>query len=142
MSVGVSNSKTVLSAFNNHFIEFLEEIEGIFPENRSVYAGKMKVLGLKKVNPSIIIKNWKVYVADKYRDQLEHGDTDFIIEKDYSQECENLGGGMSGVILRNIENMRESVRQMGEENKKKSMKYMTNLIKLCDLYFATKGTSK
>ena len=138
MNAGVSNSKTILSAFNRHFIEFIEEIETIFPENRSIYAGKIAIIGFKKVNPSILIKNWKVFVADKYRDKVEQGDVEFIIEKDYSEECEQGGGRHSAVILRNIENMRDSVRQMGNENKQKSLKYMTNLIKLCDLYFQTK----
>lgn len=141
MNAGVSNSKTILSAFNRHFIEFIEEIETIFPENRSIYAGKIAIIGFKKVNPSILIKNWKVFVADKYRDKVESGDVEFIIEKDYSEECELGGGRHSGVILRNIENMRDSVRKMGSENKEKSLKYMINLIKLCDMYFESKNNS-
>ena len=39
-------------------------------------------------------------------------------------------------ILTAIESLREPIRNMGECNKKKSMKYVQNLSKLCILYYS------
>ena len=40
-----------------------------------------------------------------------------------------------GKILKTIDSFRDKIRNMGADNKKKSMKYIQNLTKLCNMYF-------
>ena len=130
---------TVLGAFNKHFLEFVDEIESLFPDNKGIRGGKMALLTVKKVNPRIILEGWKYYVVDKYKENIMSGDANLFIEKDYTQDLLSTNHPKMHVCLRHIDNIRDSVRNMGEENKKKSIKYMQNLTKLCDLYYSQKN---
>jgi len=130
---------TVLGAFNKHFLEFVDEIESLFPDNKGIRGGKMALLTVKKVNPRIILEGWKYYVVDKYKENIMSGDANLFIEKDYTEDLLSTNHPKMHVCLRHIDNIRDSVRNMGEENKKKSIKYMQNLTKLCDLYYSQKN---
>jgi len=130
---------TVLGAFNKHFLEFVDEIESLFPDNKGIRGGKMALLTVKKVNPRIILEGWKFYVVDKYKENIMSGDANLFIEKDYTEDLLSSNHPKMHVCLRHIDNIRDSVRNMGEENKKKSIKYMQNLTKLCDLYYSQKN---
>ena len=130
---------TVLGAFNKHFLEFVNEIESLFPDNKGIRGGKMALLTVKKVNPRIILEGWKFYVVDKYKENIMSGDANLFIEKDYTEDLLSSNHPKMHVCLRHIDNIRDSVRNMGEENKKKSIKYMQNLTKLCDLYYSQKN---
>jgi len=130
---------TVLGAFNKHFLEFVDEIESLFPDNKGIRGGKMALVTVKKVNPRIILEGWKYYVVDKYKENIMSGDANLFIEKDYTEDLLSTNHPKMHVCLRHIDNIRDSVRNMGEENKKKSIKYMQNLTKLCDLYYSQKN---
>ena len=130
---------TVLGAFNKHFIEFVDEIESLFPDNKGIRGGKMALLAVKKINPRIILEGWKYYVVDKYKENIMSGDANLFIEKDYTEDLLSTNHPKMHVCLRHIDNIRDSVRNMGEENKTKSIKYMQNLTKLCDLYYSQKN---
>ena len=130
---------TVLGAFNKHFIEFVDEIESLFPNNKGIRGGKMALLTVKKINPRIILEGWKYYVVDKYKENIMSGDANLFIEKDYTEDLLSTNHPKMHVCLRHIDNIRDSVRNMGEENKTKSIKYMQNLTKLCDLYYSQKN---
>ncbi len=48
------------------------------------------------------------------------------------------GSQNKGKLLKTIDSFRERVRNMGEENKNKSIKYVQNLTKLCSMYYQNK----
>ena len=129
------STPTILGAFNKHFIEFVNEIETLFPDNKGIRGGKVALLTVKKVNPRIIIQGWKSYVVDKYKDDIIGGNVDLFIEKDYTKDVMSSNHPKMHICLKHIDNIRESVRNMGDENKEKSIKYMQNLTKLCDMYY-------
>lgn len=123
---------SVLSAFNNHFIEFMEDIESIFPEDRDVRKAKTALEMMKKANPRMLIMIWKSNITSPYKTQIESGDIDFFISKDYSADFS--GTDSEKKILEAIEKFRSPIRLMSEDNKKKSMKYIQNLTKLSEMY--------
>jgi len=128
---------TILSAFNNHFIEFLEDVHKIFPNNKDIRSAKTALLLLKKTNPRAVIKLWKIHIVKPYEQQIENGDVDFFINKDYSSDVSNIDDINNVVNLNTlniIEHLREPVRNMGEENQKKAIKYMQNLTKISKMY--------
>jgi hypothetical protein len=123
---------SVLTAFNNHFEEFVDDILRIFPENMEIKKAKLTIEMLRKANPRSILLIWKDYIGNKYRDQIENSDIRFFIEKDYSNDV--LDVERNERVMEIIEKMRTPVREMGAENQKKAMKYIQNLTKLSDMY--------
>jgi selenocysteine-specific translation elongation factor len=127
----MSNSN-ILSAFNDHFVEFISDVQCVFPENADVLTAKNSLMMIRKANPKMIIKIWKTNIVDKYRNQIENGDISFFIEKDYSNDLSKAE--YSDKIMEGIDRLREPIKQMSEDNQQKTMKYIQNLTKLCILY--------
>jgi len=124
---------SILTAFNNHLIDFISDIITIFPEKKGLRVTKTAIETWRRLNPRSIIQTWKEGITDKYYKEIMSGNAEFFLNKDYVQDisgCEN-----SRVILSAIDKLREPLRDMGTENKKKAIKYVQNLTKLSILYF-------
>jgi hypothetical protein len=124
---------TILKTFNSHFVEFLGDIVSIFPDDKELMRSKNSLEGLVKINPKMVIKVWNNYIVSKYQQEIESGNIEFFINKNYNLDVKNAGN--SDTILSKIETLREPVKNMGVENQKKTMKYIQNLTKLTILYF-------
>ena len=46
---------SILSAFNNHLIEFIDDIITIFPENKNLKITRTALEAWKRINPKSII---------------------------------------------------------------------------------------
>lgn len=121
----------ILTAFNDHFLEFLNDVQSVFPEDADILTAKNALMAIKKANPKMIVKIWKAYIADKYRQQIQAGDIAFFVNKDYSSDVSGASG--SDKIMESIDRLREPVKNMGPDNQAKVMKYIQNLTKLSDL---------
>ena len=125
---------SVLSAFNTHFKEFMEDIMRIFPKDMTIKTAHNTVGLLIKANPRQAIITWNKFITLKYKDEISRSDFTFIIEKDYTDDIMQTQNTDKTYILDHIELIREKVREMDENNKAKSMKYIQNLCKLGELY--------
>jgi len=125
---------SVLKAFNRHLIEFVNEIKKVFPNDANMRTGSVFLEGLVKINPRSIIKGWNNCMNDLYKEQILKGNIDFFINKNYDQDVD--GSSDKTRVLTIIDSFRDKVRNMGEDNKQKSMKYIQNLTKLCNMYFS------
>ena len=123
---------SILSIFNNHLIEFVEDVESVFPEDIDIKTAKNALLAIKKTNPKLIPNIWYRNVAGPYRQQIERFDHDFFINKDYTSDCARHGHGQK--IMEAIDRLRAPVKNMNPENQEKTMKYVQNLSKLCYEY--------
>lgn len=121
----------ILTAFNDHFLEFLNDVQSVFPEDADILTAKNALLAIRKANPKMIVKIWKAFIADKYRDQINAGDIAFFIDKDYSSDVSISEN--SDKIMSSINRLREPIKNMSPENQAKSMKYIQNLTKLSEL---------
>ena len=121
--------------FNEHLIDFLNDVISIFPQNTDLQTGRTFIIGIKKVNPKSLIKIWKMSVNDIYLDKINEGNMDFVITKDYSQD---IPSQTPNNVLNIIEDIKVLLRETTEENKEKSLKYVQNLCKICKLYYDTK----
>ena len=123
---------SILKAFTNHLMEFITDIHRVFPNDSELRTSKIFLEGLVRINPKNVIVGWKECVNDVYEEQINKGDLNYFIEKDYNQD---LNGSLSkSKILTIIEGFRDKVKNMNDQNKKKSMKYVQNLVKLCNMY--------
>jgi hypothetical protein len=121
----------ILNAFNEHFLDFLNDVQSVFPDDPDILSAKNALTMIRKANPKMIVKIWKAFIADKYRAQIEAGDISFFLSKDYSSDVSNAQN--SDKIMESINRLREPIKNMGPENQAKVMKYIQNLTKLCDL---------
>ena len=126
---------SVLKAFNSHLIEFADDIIQLFPDDTNIKATKVFLSGLQKVNPKSIIVAWKDWIIAPYRPQIRKGDFEFFINKDYTNDVGQGSADNGSEVLKSIEVIRARIRTMNKDNQEKSMKYVQNLTKLCDMYF-------
>ena len=126
--------QTLQKAFNDHFAEFIQDIVNVFPDNIDVLTASKSMTMLRKANPRLIIGIWNEYVSSKYADEIERGEIEFFMEKDYGSDTTNMDN--SSQVVNAINRMREPVKLMAPDNQAKTMKYLQNLKKICDMYFA------
>lgn len=122
----------ILKAFNDHFMEFVDDVRQAFPDDADLATVQEALLSFRKANPRLILTVFKESVVGRYRDEVEKGDIEFFISKDYKSDVE--GSAKSSVILEKIDALREPIRLMPKEEQAKVIKYLQNLCKLCDLY--------
>lgn len=127
-----SNQGIILKTFNTQFEGFLNEMIEIFPNNVALLTTKNTLLTLKKFNPKLLISVWFRYIWTPYQSDILKGDINFFIEKDYSQDLQNMDE--SSKIMKEIDNFREPIREMDSENQQCCMKYIENLSKLSLAY--------
>ena len=125
-----ANKSIIIKGFNKHFEEFIQDVQSIFPEDDEVKTMKNLLFLFKKTNPRLILEYWNTYISVPYQEPIENGDISFFINKDYSADVT-----MTDSISSFIERLRGYVKNMTEENQKKSMKYIQNLCNLTKLYY-------
>ena len=126
---------SVLKAFNEHLVDFINDIISVYPNNRSLKVTKTALQTWKRINPKSIIEIWKTCITDKYKAQIEKGDYRFFLEKNYSEDisgCEN-----SSDILTSIEELRNPISEMSKVSQGKAIKYIQNLTKLSQIYYSS-----
>ena len=121
----------ILSAFNDHFTEFVDDIKRVFPDDVDIATAANALAKLRKANPKIIIMAFKQFVSSPYKKEIESGEIEFFINKDYTQD---IGGDSASLILSKIDLLRKPVSEMNDSEQKKVIKYLQNLTKLADLY--------
>ena len=121
----------ILTAFNDHFAEFLNDVQSVFPEDADILSAKNALMAIRKANPKMIVKIWRTFIAEKYRDMIAAGDIGFFLDKDYASDVATSQN--SDKIMESINRLREPIRNMGPDNQAKVMKYIQNLTKLSEL---------
>ena len=128
-----------LKAFNNHLKEFITDITTVLPKDSELRTTKFFLEGLIKIKPSQIIKAWKLYIIEPYKLQINKGDYNFFLNKDYTNDIDKAwDDGNSNDILTAISRIRIKLKNLDEIDKKKTIKYVQNLSKLCELYHKDK----
>jgi hypothetical protein len=118
----------LVTVFNDHFAEFVSDIQSIFPEDVDILTAKNALIAIRKANPKLIVKIWVKYVVMPYKAQIDSGDINFFISKDYSADL--VRNDNADKIMESINRLREPIKQMSADNQAKTMKYIQNLSKL------------
>ena len=125
----------ILSAFNDHFVEFISDIQTVFPDDHDILMAKNSLIAIRKANPKMIIKIWNGLIVGKYKKEIEAGDLTFFINNDYSQDLANSYN--SKQITDAVDRLRQPIKLMSDENKAKTIKYIQNLTKLATIFDAS-----
>jgi hypothetical protein len=124
------DSKKLQTIFNNHFEEFVTDVQKVFPDDVDLLTAKNSLLAIRKMNPRMIVQIWKKYINAHYKTEIEAGNLKFFLEKDYRTDIKDTGN--AEMIAKSIDRLRGPIREMSEENQKKAMQYIQNLTKLAD----------
>lgn len=124
----------LLVIFNDHFMEFVEDIIRVFPDDADLVTAKNSFVLIRRANPKMIVKIFQTYVVDKYQSKIDAGDISFFIEKDYAEDLEDSGN--SDKIIQAINRLRNPVKMMESDDQMKSLRYLQNLRKISALYHA------
>jgi hypothetical protein len=128
----MSNKTTILRTFNTHFVDFIDDIIKVIPENSDILAAKSFFEITKKANPTLIIKIWFSLIYSPYSTIIDSGDLEFFINKNYAEDLSTMQN--SKEILKAIDSLRDPIRNMSETNKTHCLKYIQNLCKLSAVY--------
>tara|TARA_Y100000389_G_scaffold205142_1_gene264012 strand:+ start:6089 stop:6478 length:390 start_codon:yes stop_codon:yes gene_type:complete len=128
------DKSSILKAFNEHFLEFVNDLQRVFPNNTNIMTGKNAIMSMRKINPRLVIVGFNDAVVKSYKKEIEEGDIEFFITKDYKQDLHNVES--SSEISSIIDTFRDPVKNMSNEEQEKVIKYMQNLLKLTKMYFA------
>lgn len=121
----------ILTAFNDHFLEFVNDVQAVFPEDADILSAKNSLITIRKANPKMIVKIWNTFIVGKYKAEIEAGDLDFFMSKDYSSDL--AVSQNPDKIVESINRLRDPIRNMGPDNQAKVLKYIQNLTKLAEL---------
>jgi len=127
-----------LTIFNDHFLELVDDIVRVFPDDVDLLAAKNGLIFFKKSNPKLLIRVFNKYVIGKYKEQIINGDIEFFLNKDYQSDLTR--SEFAEKIMSSIDRLRQPVRQMKKEDQQKVMQYIQNLQKLSEIYFSTNNT--
>lgn len=126
------SKSNILSAFNDQFTQFIEDVSVIFPEDPDVKFAKKSFTLMKSMNPRLIATSWQTYVYVNYKEQIDQGNFDFFVNKDYSDDLSTVGD--SKEIMEIINRLRKPISNLSDDDKKKTLKYLQNLSKLSNMY--------
>jgi len=118
----------LVTVFNDHFSEFVNDIQSVFPDDADILTAKNALLAIRKANPKLLVKIWIKYVYGPYKSEIDAGDINFFLTKDYSNDLSKNDN--ADKIMESIDRLRKPVKEMTTENQAKTMKYIQNLSKL------------
>lgn len=121
----------LVTVFNDHFAEFVNDVQSVFPDDADILTAKNGLLTIRKANPKLLVRIWLKYVYTPYKEQIEAGDINFFLSKDYSTDLARNDN--ADKIMESIDRLRKPVKEMSSENQAKTMKYIQNLSKLAVL---------
>jgi hypothetical protein len=126
---------TLLTAFNDHFMEFVNDIHEVFPDDVDILSAKNSFSMVRKMNPKLLIKSWDSLVVGKYQSAIEAGDLSFFMNKDYTRDLQDVPNNPNAErIVSAIDRLRTPIKSMSLDNQAKIIKYIQNLTKISNLY--------
>ena len=128
----VIDKRQIMKAFNDHFIEFFEDVERVFPENVDITAAKNAIITVRKLNPCLLICVFHDSVGRMYREQLDCGNLGFFVNKDYTVDLQNNSN--ADTLIHKINSLREPINNMSQSDQDNVIMYLNNLVKLCEMY--------
>ena len=127
---------SIVKNFNKLLIEFVDEIILLFPKDYALKTGRLALIGIKKANPSLLVRYWYDCIYIPYHDEIEKGNIDYFIEKDYAEDMKIFSD--PGYFMKAIDKFRQPIRDMDQENKNKALVYVQELCKMSFFYKQTK----
>ena len=123
---------TFCKLFNNHLIEFIEDLKNIVDNKEHLELIKKKIKKVIFIGSSKPIKLWYDNCKN-YDIEIENKNYNFFLRKCYKSDITD-----NDYLLKIFETYRDNFINESGNNKKKIMEYIYNLNKLCKMYYLSK----
>lgn len=130
----------VLSAFNNHLTELFEALIEMFPNDQTLKLANTGILTLRRANPKIVLPIWKTYILDKYEENIMLGNINYFLEKDWTKDFQEESSVK--LVLEKINVIKQTIKNLSDDDLQKTILYLQNLTKLCKLYYIGKANKQ
>ena len=127
------NKNQVVDTFNKHFIEFIIDIERVFPDDADIMSTRKTISKSLVLLPKVLIRMFNEHFVEFYGVQIDSGDLNFFIENDY-RKTHGYKETDEAWIIDKIDVLRGPVKNMCDDDKSKVVQYLKNLKKLSDMY--------
>jgi len=127
------NKSQVIDTFNKQFMEFIMDIERVFPNDTDITSTRKSISKSLMIMPKTLIRLFNDHFVSIYSNEIENGDLGFFIENDYRKK-HGYKENEDVWVLDKIDILRKPVQNMSPDEKLKVIQYMKNLKKLSDLY--------
>ena len=104
---------SVLKAFNNHLLEFIDDVIRIFPNNLDIKTGKTFIEGVKKVNPKKIITYWRDNILALYEKEILEEDITFF-KQEFDENTANKENEFNQALLEHFSDELEMKNTFGD----------------------------
>jgi hypothetical protein len=122
-----------MKAFNDHFIDFLEDMERVFPDNTDISSAKQAIITFRKMNPRLLIMVFHNSVGKLYREEIVTGNLHYFTKKDYTKDIKFTSN--ADILTQKINSLRGPVNSMSVPDQDKVINYLNNLVCLSDMYY-------
>ena len=137
MSKRANQKMLFMKAFGNHFLEWMDWVaDDLFPKDVDMEKARLALQQVKKFNPKGLITLWFKQIYSRYKKQIDDEDFSFFVVKDYSWDIEQGPAVNADKALKVIDRIRDQLKDLTEDQKKKQMRFVKNLSKLSLLYFS------
>ena len=130
---------SLIKIFNSQLLEFIKDVKRVLPDDLNIKTAVFYTENIIKVNPSLLVKSWYDLVILPYKEEIENGDFEFFLNKEYSKEIKvvnDFGVLNNDGLLKTIDTIKNRAKELSEDNKKKILKYTQNLTKISLMYKA------
>ena len=134
----MDRKKIIMKSCLDQIFQLFDDILLVIPNDSDILAAKVYVSGIKQANPKLILSSWYNTVTLKYKEQIDKGDFDFAINKDYNSDIKSHYDQNSNdfkYFEKMIEKVRDVVKNLDDDNRQKLIKYVQNISNLTLLYF-------
>ncbi len=131
----MANQSIILKTFNKQLTEFINDVSSIFPGEKDVIVLSTFMKTIMYGKPRAIIEVWYNYITLKYNKEIENGEIEYFLNKDYSEDLQSTQGSVE--TLDTIDKLRSTIKLAfnQNENREKTIKYIQNITKLSYLYY-------
>lgn len=135
MPPAVTTKQTLMRAFNNCFIEFMDDIISVLNDPvtlNTLHVAKKNSDLILSANPNILVRAWYMYLYSKYGSVIDNGDVSFFLEKDYSEDMTDFDNAEH--IMKVINTFRDPLKNLSDANKEMAMKHIQILSAISTKY--------
>ena len=80
------NKSQVIDTFNKQFMEFIIDIERVFPNDTDITSTRKSISKSLMIMPKTLIRLFNDHFVSIYSNEIENGDLGFFIENDYRKK--------------------------------------------------------
>ena len=80
----------VIETFNKHILEFIMDIERVFPNDTDITASRKSLSRTIIMIPKSVIRAFNEHFCMVYSNEIDSGNLDFFIDNDYNSKHGNI----------------------------------------------------